>query len=98
MSIYSTNIFSVGLSVRLQKEKELRYLWMLSSLFFDKNLIKYGARISALFNALLGEVLEDPRRAMIGVRIWPRRISRASRKWVEIRNIQFSSKILKDGF
>ncbi len=26
MSIYSTNIFSVGLSVRLQKVKELRYL------------------------------------------------------------------------
>ncbi len=33
MSIYSTNILSVGLSVRLQKPKELRYLWMLSSLF-----------------------------------------------------------------
>ncbi len=33
MSIYSTNILSVGLSVRLQKAKELRYLWMLSSLF-----------------------------------------------------------------
>ncbi len=32
MSIYSTNIQSVGLSVRLQKTKELRYLWMLSSL------------------------------------------------------------------
>ncbi len=31
MSIYS--ILSVGLSVRLQKVKELRYLWMLSSLF-----------------------------------------------------------------
>ncbi len=27
--VYSTNILSVGLSVRLQKAKELRYLWML---------------------------------------------------------------------
>ena len=34
MSIYSTNILSVGLTVRLQKAKELRYLWMLSSLFY----------------------------------------------------------------
>ena len=33
MSIYSTNILSGGLSVRLQKVKELRYLWMVSSLF-----------------------------------------------------------------
>ena len=33
MIIYSTNILSVGLSVRLQNAKELRYLWMLSSLF-----------------------------------------------------------------
>ncbi len=38
MNIYSTNILSVSLSVRLQKAKELRYLWMLSSLFLSKNL------------------------------------------------------------
>ena len=34
MKIYSINILSVGLSVRLQNAKELRYLWMLSSLFY----------------------------------------------------------------
>ncbi len=33
MSIYSINILSVGLPVRLQKARELRYLWMLFSLF-----------------------------------------------------------------
>ncbi len=33
LCIYLTNILSVGLSVRLQKAKELRYLWMVSSLF-----------------------------------------------------------------
>ena len=38
MSIYSSNILSVGMSVRLQKAKELRYLWMLSSLFSDRHL------------------------------------------------------------
>ncbi len=37
MSIYSTNILSVGLSVRLQKAKELRYLWMLSTLLMYKD-------------------------------------------------------------
>ena len=37
MSIYSTNTLSVGLSVRLQKAKELRYLWMLSSLFLNNH-------------------------------------------------------------
>ncbi len=30
ISMYSTKILSVGLSVRLQKAKELRYLWTLS--------------------------------------------------------------------
>ncbi len=35
ISICSTNILSVSLSVRLQKAKELRYLWMLWSLFIS---------------------------------------------------------------
>ena len=47
--IYSTNIFSVGLSVWQQKAKELRYLWMLSSLLYNKTpfydiIIKYPAK------------------------------------------------------
>ncbi len=37
MSIYSTNILSVGLSVRLQKAKELGYLWMLLTKAFSFN-------------------------------------------------------------
>ncbi len=39
MSIYSINFVSVVLSVRLQKAKELRYLWILSSLFFKAKLL-----------------------------------------------------------
>ncbi len=51
-SIYSTIILSVGLSVRLQKAKELRYLWMLSSLFFVWIIMFYFQTISYECNGI----------------------------------------------
>ncbi len=51
MSIYSTNILSVGLSVRLQKAKELLYLWMFSSMFINKlNLLNIVPRTDRTLN------------------------------------------------
>ena len=62
MSIYSTNILSVGLSVWLQKAKELRFLWMFSSLFLKFNYIEGFQLVYLVIEMYVGfpsEVLEN---------------------------------------